>query len=168
MVRGGKFFPKEGGKEHDVEVEPIHVTPGGPFGSFIECVRSRKVDEVNGEIEEAHYSSALCHLGNLSYRMGKQVPFSETPVGFGDNELVHDSIDTLKENLVGALGMDLGKNNYTLGPKLTFDPKSEKFVGNAEADKLLTRDYRAPVCGAGKKCRHKAESRKQKRRAHCC
>ena len=144
VVRGGKFYPKEGGKEYDVEVKPIHVTPGGPFGSFIECVRSRKVDEVNGEIEEGHYSSALCHLGNISYRLGKQVPFSETPVGFGDNELAHDSIDMLKENLVGALGMDLGKQSYTLGPKLTFDPKSEKFVGNAEADKLLTRDYRAP------------------------
>jgi hypothetical protein len=24
------------------------------------------------------------------------------------------------------------------------DPKTEKFKGNAEADKLLTRDYRAP------------------------
>ena len=29
MVRDGKFFPKEGGKEHDVTVEPVHVTPGG-------------------------------------------------------------------------------------------------------------------------------------------
>ena len=24
------------------------------------------------------------------------------------------------------------------------DPKTEKFIGNAEADKLLTRDYRKP------------------------
>ncbi len=27
---------------------------------------------------------------------------------------------------------------------LKFDPEAEKFIGNAEADKLLTRDYREP------------------------
>ena len=144
MASGSKFYPKQGGKEYDVEVEPIRVTPGGPFGSFIECVRSRKIEEVNCEIEEAHYSAALSHLGNISYRLGKQTPFSETPESFGDNEVVHDSITTLKENLVGALGMDLSKQCYTLGPKLVFDSKSERFVGNTEADKLLTRDYREP------------------------
>ena len=33
---------------------------------------------------------------------------------------------------------------YRVGRKLKFDGKSEKFVGDAEADKLLTREYRAP------------------------
>jgi predicted dehydrogenase len=33
---------------------------------------------------------------------------------------------------------------YRAGRKLKFDGKSEKFVGDAEADKLLTRTYRAP------------------------
>jgi hypothetical protein len=31
-----------------------------------------------------------------------------------------------------------------MGRVLTFDPKSEKFVNDPEADKLLTRNYRAP------------------------
>jgi hypothetical protein len=31
-----------------------------------------------------------------------------------------------------------------MGRTLTVDPKAEKFVDDAEADKLLTRDYRAP------------------------
>ena len=31
-----------------------------------------------------------------------------------------------------------------LGIPLKFDPKKEKFIGNAEADRLLTRPYRAP------------------------
>ena len=33
---------------------------------------------------------------------------------------------------------------YRTGRKLKFDGKTEKFVGDAEADKLLTRPYRAP------------------------
>jgi hypothetical protein len=33
---------------------------------------------------------------------------------------------------------------YRVGRSLTFDPKVEKFVGDPEADALLTREYRAP------------------------
>jgi hypothetical protein len=31
-----------------------------------------------------------------------------------------------------------------VGRKLTFDGAKERFVGDPEADKLLTREYRAP------------------------
>src|SRR5262249_44657714 len=41
------------------------------FGNFIKAVRSRKKEELNAEIEEGHLSSALCHLGNISYRLGE-------------------------------------------------------------------------------------------------
>ena len=144
VVRGGKFTPKQGGKTFEVEVEPIHVTDGGTFGSFINCVRSRKVEEVNGEIQQAHYSAALCHLGNISYRLGRQVPFSQKATGFPENPEVQESLTTIQENLKVALDMDLSKASYQLGPKLQFDPAAEKFIGNAEADKLLTREYREP------------------------
>ena len=39
---------------------------------------------------------------------------------------------------------------YRVGRKLKFDGKTEKFVGDAEADKLLTRTYRAPYAIAEK------------------
>ena len=38
----------------------------------------------------------------------------------------------------------LGNIAYRLGHVLTFNPEEEKFVNDAEADKMLTRDYRAP------------------------
>ena len=38
----------------------------------------------------------------------------------------------------------LGNIAYRLGRKLKFDPKAEKFVGDTEADGMLTRHYRAP------------------------
>jgi len=34
--------------------------------------------------------------------------------------------------------------NYRLGRRLTFDAANESFVGDSEANNLLTRRYRAP------------------------
>ena len=144
VVRGGKFTPKKGGKIYDVEVKKPHVTGGGAFGSFINCMRSRKVKEVNGEIEQAHYSAALCHLGNIAYRLGEQVPFSKKPDWLELHPEVAKSFDTIKGNLETALKMDLKKQKYQLGPELKFDPKAEKFIGNSKADEMLTRPYREP------------------------
>lgn len=69
------------------------------FENFIECVRSRKAEGLNASMEDGHFSTALCHLGNISYRLGRSV---------------------------------------------TFDGSAERFVGDADADKLLGRAYRAP------------------------
>ena len=105
-------------------------------------MRARKVEEVNGEIEEAHYSAALCHLGNASYRLGKDVPFSNDPPGM-DNVHIAESWNTLKAN-VADIGVDLSKANYQLGPALDFDAKTEQFTNNDAANKFLTREYREP------------------------
>jgi predicted dehydrogenase len=136
------FAPKDGGKEHKVAVEPVHVTPGGAFGSFIHCVRNRTPQEVNAPITNAHYSAALCHLANISYVLGKEAPFSQEPEGMG-NPQIAESFDTIKRNLK-TVGVNLDKTSYRMGRTLTIDPKEEKFVGDAEADALLTREYRAP------------------------
>jgi len=47
----------------------------------------------------------------------------------------------------GVISSDLpvlANISYRLGRELTFDGKNEKFVNDVEADKMLTRDYRAP------------------------
>ena len=46
-------------------------------------------------------------------------------------------VEHLKANEVDVL-----KNQMTIGPVLKMNPKTEKFIGNADADKQLTRDYR--------------------------
>ncbi len=143
-IIGGKFYPKGSDKAEELADVEYHVHPGGIFGNFINCVRSRKQDELNAEILEGHLSSALCHLGNISYRLGRQVPFSQEPDGFGDNQQVQESLTMIKENLTGALGVDLAEATYQLGPKLQFDAETEKFINNPEADKLLTSPYRQP------------------------
>jgi predicted dehydrogenase len=45
------------------------------FENFIECVRSRKSEGLRAPIEEGHFSTTLCHLGNISYRVGRSVKF---------------------------------------------------------------------------------------------
>jgi predicted dehydrogenase len=144
-ISDGKFYPK--GKDKG---EPIGSAKKGKdtvaehFANFIAAVRSRKSSDLNAEIEQGHYSAALCHLGNISYRLGQTVPFSQKPKDFPENEQVAESIQAIQENLKGALGMDLSKYTYQVGPKLAFDPKSEKFVDCPAADKLLTRAPRPP------------------------
>ncbi len=91
----GKGKPPEGLKLPDVGGAGV----ANHFQNFIDCVRSRRREDLNADILEGHLSAALCHLGNISYRLGR---------------------------------------------KLTFDPKTETFPGDDEANKLLTRDYREP------------------------
>ncbi len=89
---------------------PSSTTKAGPpipdaggrvshFQNFIDCVRSRKVEDLYCDILEGHMSATLCHLANISYRTGR---------------------------------------------KLVFDPETERFKGDAEANRYLTREYRKP------------------------
>jgi len=57
------------------------------FANFINCVRSRKTQELNAPIEEGHISCALVHLANTSYRLGRALRFDpETEQVVGDEE----------------------------------------------------------------------------------
>ena len=64
------------------------VDPGqAHFENFIECVRSRKSDNLKATVEEGHLSTTLCHLGNISYRVGRSVRFDGANERFvGDEE----------------------------------------------------------------------------------
>ena len=57
------------------------------FGNFIGCVRSRKSGELKAPLVEGHFSTTLCHLGNISYRVGRSVTFDGARERFeGDEE----------------------------------------------------------------------------------
>jgi len=50
-------------------------------------VRSRKFEKLNAPIEEGHISSALIHLANASYRLGRTLNFDPaTEQVLGDEE----------------------------------------------------------------------------------
>ncbi len=81
------------------EKGPARKAGGSHYANFIKAIKSRNTADQNGPVETAHLSSALAHLGNIAFRLGRV---------------------------------------------LTFNPKTEKFVGDAEADGMLARRYRAP------------------------
>ncbi len=58
-----------------------------------------------------------------------------------DPKILHGPVETAHTSSGLA---HLGNIAYRLGRKLKFDPATEKFVGDTEADAMLTRHYRAP------------------------
>ena len=67
--------------------------------NFLAAVRTRKHTDLHADIEVGARAAALCHLANISYRVGR---------------------------------------------KLAWDDAKKQFSGDAEANKLITRDYRKP------------------------
>jgi len=139
LVIGGKtiaaFTPKgeliqkfSGGGEH--------------FRNFADAVKARKRDLLNSEVLEGHLSTVLCHLPNVSYRLGEtklvsgDAPFEKSD---GGNDAWNRMAAHLKESEI-----DLSKVPLRVGRTLTFDGKTETFTGDDEANKLLAREYRKP------------------------
>jgi predicted dehydrogenase len=116
---------------------------GNHFTSFIKAVRSRKLAFEAGECEAGHLSSAMCHLSNISYLLGTKQPFEAGRQAFGDDRAAYATLDRLESHLT-ARGLKLHESDYMIGADLTFDPKNERFTNNDAANRLLTREYRAP------------------------
>ncbi len=57
------------------EPGPSRREGGSNWENFIKAMRSRKREELNADIEEGHLSSALVHLANISYRLGRSFDF---------------------------------------------------------------------------------------------
>jgi predicted dehydrogenase len=98
MNADGKFRIRLG---RNKELEPESEYPANldHFANFAEAVRARNPKLLHAEIEQTAISTNLCHLGNIAYRVDREV---------------------------------------------RFDPARMDFPGDAEANRLLTREYRAP------------------------
>lgn len=118
---------------------------GDHFGNFIQAVRTRNPRDLNAEILEGHLSSALCHTGNISYRVGETAKTNDIK-DFVDKkyEAASDAFNRMVEHLVDKNEVDLKATPLTLGPVLTMDTKSETFPNHKAANKLTTREYREP------------------------
>lgn len=111
------------------------------YANFIAAVRTRNSGTLNAEILEGHLSSALCHTGNVSYRLGQKLSPGAVKERLQDNAAMAETLDRVTAHLA-ANGVDLSKDPITLGAFLTMDPKSERFVGNSDANHQLAGAYR--------------------------
>lgn len=110
------------------------------FANFVKAIRSRDHKDLHLDIEDGHLSSALAHLGNVSYRLGKEVPFRTRPSELADNKHVSETLTSFESHLEEN-GVDFNKTKLFLGQSLTIDPVTELST-DAAANQLFTREYR--------------------------
>src|SRR5207245_7857028 len=59
----------------EVTPGPTGKGAGDHYANFVDCVRSRRDEDIHSPIEEAHISTTLVHLANASYRLGRALRF---------------------------------------------------------------------------------------------
>lgn len=113
--------------------------------NFIDVVRSRKTADLYGPIEEGHVSSALCHVGNISHRLGHAAPPEKTKDMVKSSWVLSDAYGRMLEHL-GNNNVDVRATPLTLGVPLLVDTKRERFTGPdaVRANAMLSREYRKP------------------------
>ena len=145
VVAGGKFYPR-GGKEAQplpkVEVKGGPPRRGNHFANFLAAMRSRKVEDLCADIEEGATSAALCHLANVSYRLGELVPFNPRTKAFGDNKDAYEALARMEEHLAQGNGLKLDGLKYRLGRRLPVGERGESLASDPQVRPLLSRNYR--------------------------
>jgi len=137
------FYPKGKDEGEPLPDSELSCGPGkSHFENFIAAVRNSRNDELNAPILEGHYSAALCHLANASYRLGEPTAFNPRSKAFENNKDALDAYERMEEHLGSECRLNLEDWKYVLGRKLSFDAKTEKVLDDDDANKLLTREYR--------------------------
>ncbi|MBI4624559.1 MAG: Gfo/Idh/MocA family oxidoreductase [Verrucomicrobia bacterium] len=120
---------------YDNDNKPIQKLAKNTLGehrpNFVKAVRDRKV--VNGLVEECHYSSALCHLANVSYLVGAEKSNAALAEAIKSDKNTQDSFARMLDHLK-ANAVDTGTTKTVVGPLLKIDAANERFVGS---DKVI-------------------------------
>lgn len=136
-LRGGGWAYDNRGKK----VKQFVGDGGGQHhANFFQAVRSRDAGLLNAPIEEGHISSACCHLGNLSYRLGSPAGSDALHKVVGKCPQAGATVDKLQEHL-RANGVDLKEHPMVCGPWLTIDERTHEFVsvdGKGSGTRLAT------------------------------
>lgn len=113
------------------------------MANFIQAVLSRKVEDLYADILEGHLSSALCHTGNISYRLGAKKNPEEIKEALKEDKGMVESFGRMAEHLAQN-NVDITKDKVALGVPLKMNSDTERFIGNGAANAMLTRHYRSP------------------------
>jgi predicted dehydrogenase len=138
-----------GGAVYDPDGKTIQKFKGDGGGNharnFIDAVRSRNVEQLHADIEQAHFSCAWCLLGNASWRLGQPYSREEADERVKAYAPWSDVIDEFHAHL-DANEIDPAREEIKIGAVLDLDPQQETFIGTSatpDALGLLRRSYRA-------------------------
>jgi predicted dehydrogenase len=132
-----------GCKAHDKDGKVVREFKGGGshMQNFIDAAQAGKIEKIRG-VESGHLSSALAHIGNISWMLGKDAG-KDAAMSALPNEAAKDAYERMAIHLE-ANGVDLAKSPITLGKPLAIEPGTERFTGtdSAAANELLKGSYR--------------------------
>jgi predicted dehydrogenase len=114
---------------------------GDHFVNFIEAVRSGRREMLNGEVEVGHVSTAVCHAGNVSYRVGQVADERQQRAAVESLPLWKEMYERFLAHLAAN---EIDPDTATLGPWLEIDREHERFKDHEEANKLAHGFYREP------------------------
>ena len=132
----------------DADQQPVSTFPGkqeSHHANFLDAIVQKNPDLARGDLDEAILSSDLCHLGNISYRLGdmaadediaRRLQMLDVP------QFVLDRLQAQRENLTQN-GLD---DQMILGRLLQPGTGSgaDALAHDPEARALATNSYRAP------------------------
>jgi len=137
-----------GGAAHDSNGKIMKRFSGnagaGHQQNFIDAVRSRKTTDLAAQIEQGHYSSAWCHLANVSWRLGKNADLDAAKAELNDFGPWQEILADLPEHLE-ANEIQLKAGDLRIGKMLDIDVANETIAGTAatpEALALIKPEYR--------------------------
>lgn len=128
-----KQFPGEGGGRH--------------MANFLQAVRSRRADDLNAPPLQGHYSSSLCHLGNMSWRLGREAPLPACRDAVRQHPAAAEAVEQLARHL-RANDLDPDRSRFILGPSIEIDPVSVEIRAVAGGDPATLAAARALARGA--------------------
>jgi predicted dehydrogenase len=139
---GAKAFDGAGNeiKSYDGDGGATHMQ------NFIDAVRSGKREDQRCDIEEGHRTSLLCHVANITYRLGSREPMEKIRDAIGEAAPALEPFDTIPPYLE-ANGVDLEATPMKMGAWMTLDRERERFLDGPnleQANAMLRESYRSP------------------------
>ena len=135
---GGAFVGlKGGGAIYDRDGKRLKQFPGEGGGrhmaNFLDAVRSRRGGDLNAPVLQGHYSSTICHLGNLSWRLGRTENLAACRDVVRNHPGAAEVVDQLSQHL-SANQLNADRARFTVGPWIELDATTGAITTVAGAD----------------------------------
>ena len=140
--RGGwKIYGRRDNLTSDAtELQPAHLR------DFVDAVKTRSTP--TADIEIGHVSSTLCHLGNIAYRLNREIVFDPGKVDFGSDSKPMHSSPVIIDHHGGFIAELLESGHFALFRL----PQEREFRGSVNS---IDETRRNRVHGSGAKHRHR-------------